>query len=147
MIFCCQLVESEMKMLRSPGIVLIPWHVAACFHLRIDSVNSDILRCYPLPHLPEELLHLPPDRHIFSSLSRKRDKWCTFASASLTPCTGTQRMQRWHWPSSISVRSSLPGRWRGLVRKAIGGENGRAVDAAIPDAMHRSTMIMGLEIL
>ena len=31
--FYGQLGESEMNMLRSPGIVLIPWHVAACFHL------------------------------------------------------------------------------------------------------------------
>jgi hypothetical protein len=34
------------------------------------------------------------------------------------------------------VRSSLPGRWRGVFRKAVGGENGRAVDAAIPVSMH-----------
>ena len=33
------------------------------------------------------------------------------------------------------------------MRKAIGGENGRAVDAAIPDAMHLSATIMGLEML
>jgi len=32
------------------------------------------------------------------------------------------------------------------VRKATGGENGRAVDAAIPDAIHSAT-IMGLERL
>jgi hypothetical protein len=33
------------------------------------------------------------------------------------------------------------------VRKAIGGEKGRAVDAAIPDAIHSSATIMGLERL
>lgn len=33
------------------------------------------------------------------------------------------------------------------MRKAIGGENGRAVDAAIPDTIHSSATIMGLEKL
>ena len=29
-----QLVQSKIEnMLRSPGIVVVPWHVAACFHL------------------------------------------------------------------------------------------------------------------
>ena len=37
--------------------------------------------------------------------------------------------------------------WRGVVRKAIGGENGRAVDTAIPDALHSSATILGLERL
>lgn len=60
MIFYSQLIESEINMLRSPGIVLIPWHVAACFHLRIDSANQDVPRCYPLSHLPKELFHLTP---------------------------------------------------------------------------------------
>jgi hypothetical protein len=33
------------------------------------------------------------------------------------------------------------------MRKAIGGENGRAVDAAIPDEMRFSATIIGLERL
>ena len=33
------------------------------------------------------------------------------------------------------------------MRKAIGGENGRAVDAAIPDALHSLATIIGLERL
>lgn len=69
-------------------------------------------------------------------MGKEKDGVPTLASESLTPCTGTQRAQRWQRPSSMCVRSCLPGRWRGVLRKAIGGENGRAVDAEIPISMH-----------
>ena len=78
------------------------------------------------------------DRTTKLASDMKRKGCRTLASASLTPCTGTQRAQRWQRPSSMLVRSCLPGRGRGVVRKAVGGENGRAVDAAIPVDMRAS---------
>jgi hypothetical protein len=126
---------SEINILRSPGIVLVPWHVAACFHLDPrawvkDRKDADTSWTYQNSSFT---FH---DGTKKSATDGEGNGWCTLASASLTPCTGTQREQRWQRPSSMWVRSSLPGRWRGVSRKAVGGENGRAVDAATPVSMH-----------
>ena len=51
---------------------------------------------------------------------------------SLTPSTATHFLHLWHRPCISSLFSSLPTFVRSMVRNAVGGENGRPVEAEMP---------------